>query len=374
MSGIYVHIPFCKSRCIYCDFFSTTLLELRDSYVRAVCKEIDDRSDFLGDKEIQTIYFGGGTPSQLSAEHISTILNTIHNEFHVSSSPEVTIEMNPDDVTPSYATKIQRLGVNRVSLGVQSFNDSILQFINRRHNASKAIEAVNILQECGFSNISIDLMFGFPHQTLVQCEADIDQALRLRIQHISTYSLMYEEGTRLYDLLQRHKIEEIDEELSLDMYHTIVRRLKDKGYEHYEISNFALPGLRSKHNSSYWNNTEYLGIGAGAHSFNGTTRSWNVNDIKRYIEGTNQGVLVSEQEILTLDQRFNETVMTRLRTSEGIDLNYINQHFGSDYLSYLTKAATPYYNNGMLTNDGQRMRLTEEGIYTSNDIISSLFV
>lgn len=350
------------------------MLELKDSYVEALCKEITDRRKYLGNEGIRTIYFGGGTPSQLSADQISTVLSTINKEFHVSGASEVTMEMNPDDVTPAYAAQIKQSGINRISLGVQSFDDNILKFINRRHNASKATDAVKTLQDCGFSNISIDLIFGFPNQTLAQCEADINHALELHIQHISAYSLMYEEDTRLYDLLQQHKIEEIDEELSLDMYHMIVWQLKHSGYEHYEISNFALPGLRSRHNSSYWNNTKYLGVGAGAHSFNGTTRSWNISDINSYIKGINNGTPVSEKEVLTTDQRFNETVMTRLRTSEGIDLDYINRQFGSRYLSVLNNAATPYYNRGLLVSDGKTIRLTEDGIYTSNDIISNLFV
>ena len=264
--------------------------------------------------------------------------------------------------------------VNRVSLGIQSFDDRILQFIHRRHNSAKAIEAVRTLQDAGFTNISIDLMFGFPQQTLDGWTKDIDTAISLNTQHISAYSLMYEEGTQLYKLLESNKIKEIDDELSLQMYQTLVRLLKEHGYTHYEISNFALPGYESHHNSSYWDSTPYLGVGAGAHSFNGTSRQWNMYDLQQYIEGINSGKAIREIEVLTVDQQFNETVMTRLRTAKGLDLDYVNRQFGQTYIQHLEQAATPYYNNRELEKDGNTIRLTEQGIYISNDIISSLFV
>lgn len=374
MAGIYVHIPFCKTRCIYCDFFSTTLLGMREKYVDAVCMEVKQQEDYLGGETVETVYLGGGTPSQLSVGQIGLILNAIQQTFKTSGSPEITVELNPEDVTPEYARGLNRLAVNRVSLGIQSFDDNILRFIHRRHNSAKAIEAVSTLQDMGFDNISIDLMFGFPQQTLDGWIKDINTALSLGVQHLSAYSLMYEEGTRLYSMLQGKEIQEIDDGLSLEMYRALTSLIKEHGYTHYEISNFALPGHESRHNSNYWNSTPYLGVGSGAHSFNGTSRQWNVSDIHQYIQGINGGKAVREAELLTTDQRFNETVMTRLRTAKGLDLNCVSHQFGTAYVNHLEKAATPYYISGELEKDGQTVRLTEQGIYISNDIMSSLFI
>lgn len=374
MAGIYVHIPFCKTRCIYCDFFSTTLLSMREEYVSAVCMEVRQQKDYLNGETIETVYLGGGTPSQLNTRQIEDILSTIWQTYNISDSPEITVEMNPEDVTAEYAYGLKQLGVNRTSLGIQSFNDKTLRFIHRRHDSAKAIEAVTILQDAGFRNISLDLMFGFPQQTLDDWTKDINTALNLGVQHLSAYSLIYEEGTQLYDILQNREIEEIEDGLSLEMYRTLTSRLKEHGYIHYEISNFALPGYESRHNSNYWNSTPYLGIGAGAHSFNSTSRQWNICDIKQYIKGINESKAVRETELLTTDQRFNETVMTRLRTAKGLDLNYIDLLFGTTYVNHLEKAATPYYNNKELEEDGHTLRLTERGIYLSNDIMSSLFI
>ncbi len=374
MAGIYIHIPFCKSRCIYCDFFSTTLLSRREEYISTLCKEISQQNDYLNGENIRTIYFGGGTPSQLSTDQIATVISAIDHTFRFAKSPEVTIELNPEDVTEDYARRLKQMPFNRVSLGIQSFDDKILQFIHRRHNSTKAIEAVRTLQDAGFTNISIDLMFGFPQQTIEGWTKDINTAISLNTQHISAYSLMYEEGTLLYKLMESNKIKEIDDDLSLQMYQTLVRLLKEYGYTHYEISNFALSGYESRHNSSYWDSTPYLGVGAGAHSYNGTSRQWNVCNLQQYIEGINSGKAIRETEVLTVDQQFNETVMTRLRTAKGLDLDYVNRQFGQTYIRHLEQTATPYYNNRELEKDGNTMRLTDQGIYTSNDIISSLFV
>lgn len=374
MAGIYVHIPFCKSRCIYCGFFSTVLLGLRSQYVDAVCKEISIQKNYLDTDNIQTIYFGGGTPSQLQLEKIEQILDKIYNTFTILKEPEITIEINPDDITEHYTEGLRKLPINRISLGIQTFKDQTLHFTNRRHTSQKAIEAVKMLQENGFTNISIDMMFGFPNQTMEEWEKDINQALLLKIQHISAYSLMYEEGTKLYNLLHNNKIQEIDENLSLAMYQTLMTRLKEAGFDHYEISNFSLPGYYSRHNSSYWDSSTYLGIGAGAHSFNGTLRKWNVNDIRIYIDGINNNKTISEYETLTTEQKFNEMVMTRLRTANGLNLNIIQNIFGDSFYNHLTNAAKPYYNNGLLQEEKNIMKLTNKGIYVSNDIISSLFI
>ena len=374
MSCIYIHIPFCKTRCIYCDFFSTTQLELRKQYVDAVCKEIELTDKYLDGDTIHSIYFGGGTPSQLDTTQIGRILNAIQAHHSIIKNCETTIELNPDDVTEQYVEDLRSLPINRVSLGIQTFNDNTLRFIHRRHTSQQAIDSVRRLQDHGFNNISIDLMFGFPDETLEDWQNDIEQALQLGIQHISAYSLMYEEGTELFRLLTSQHIHEIDEELSRNMYQTLMERLVDAGFEHYEISNFAKPGYYSRHNSSYWNNTKYLGIGAGAHSYNGISRQSNISNLKTYIDGIHQGMPKCETEILTRDQQYNETVMTRLRTSQGLNTDIIKERFGTDYYNHLMTAATPYYNLEMLKMADGNLSLTSKGIFVSNDIIASLFV
>ena len=374
MSCIYVHIPFCKSRCIYCDFFSTTQLELRNQYVDAVCKEITLTDKYLDGDTIHSVYFGGGTPSQLSVAQIRRILDTISQHHPIASDCETTIELNPDDVTPAYADELRNLPINRISLGIQTFNDATLRFIHRRHTAQKAIDTVQLLQAIGYDNISIDLIFGFPGETLDEWRHDIDQALHLDIQHLSAYSLMYEEGTKLYELLANHHIQEIDEERSRDMYRILMEQMKEAGFEHYEISNFAKPGRYSRHNSSYWNSTHYLGLGAGAHSFNGTSRQNNICNLKEYINGIQFEQPNIEIETLTKDQQYNEMVMTRLRTQKGLELEAVHAMFGSKYYHHLIEAATPYYNLGLLKNTDGTLTLTPKGIYISNDIIASLFV
>lgn len=374
MSCIYIHIPFCKSRCIYCDFFSTTQLELRNQYVDAVCKEIALTDKYLEGDAIHSVYFGGGTPSQLSVAQIRRILDTVSQHHPIASDCETTIELNPDDVTPTYANELHNLPINRISLGIQTFNDATLRFLHRRHTAQKAIDTVQLLQAIGYDNISIDLIFGFPGETLDEWSHDIDQALQLDIQHLSAYSLMYEEGTKLYELLANHHIQEIDEERSRDMYRMLMDKMDEAGFEHYEISNFAKPGRYSRHNSSYWNSTHYLGLGAGAHSFNGTSRQNNICNLKEYINGIQLGLPKVEIETLTKDQQYNEMVMTRLRTKKGLKIEAVNEMFGSKYYYHLIEAATPYYNLGLLKNTDDTLTLTPKGIYISNDIIASLFV
>ena len=374
MSCIYIHIPFCKSRCIYCDFFSTTQLELRNQYVDAVCKEIALTDKYLEGDTIHSVYFGGGTPSQLSVAQIRRILDTISQHHPIATDCETTIELNPDDVTPTYADELRNLPINRISLGIQTFNDTTLRFIHRRHTAQKAIDTVQLLQAIGYDNISIDLIFGFPGETLDEWRHDIDQALQLDLQHLSAYSLMYEEGTKLYELLANHHIQEIDEERSRDMYRMLMDKMDEAGFEHYEISNFAKPGRYSRHNSSYWNSTHYLGLGAGAHSFNGTSRQNNICNLKEYINGIQLGLPKVEIETLTKDQQYNEMVMTRLRTKKGLKIEAVNDMFGTKYYHHLIEAATPYYILGLLKNTDGTLTLTPKGIYISNDIIASLFI
>ena len=381
MAGLYIHIPFCASRCIYCGFYSTTLMELRDRYVDALCQEMTLRQEALMQQGLplpflDTIYIGGGTPSQLSSQHLKKLFDHINkvfgfNKVFSNNATEVTIEMNPDDVTEEYAHALSQLPVNRVSMGAQTFDDTRLRFLNRRHNAQQVPQAVKTLREAGISNISIDMMYGFLGETLDNWQDDITKALDLGVEHLSAYCLMIEEGTVLYEKMrngENKEMRECDEELERQMYYTLTERLKAAGFEHYEISNFALPGHRSRHNSSYWTDVPYIGLGAAAHSYDGRSRCWNVADIRQYINGIENGSPVIEQEWLDDDSRYNDRVMLSLRTCEGIDLSLLSPQD----TSYLLPLANKYLEQGLLTRSDNHLRLTRQGLFVSDMVISDL--
>ena len=283
MAGIYIHIPFCKRRCIYCDFFSTTQSEKKSAYVRALCRELEMRWDYVEGEEIETIYLGGGTPSQLTEEELKAIFSSIYHIYKVKTNAEITLEANPDDLTPEYVAMLRQLPVNRISMGIQTFQEETLKLLHRRHTATQAIEAFRRCREAGFQNISIDLMYGLPGETLETWKEDLRQAINLRPEHISAYHLIYEEDTALWKLREQHQVEEADEDLSVSLFETLIDRLTEAGYQHYEISNFCLSGMHSRHNSSYWTGKKYLGCGPSAHSFNGVSRQWNVASLEGYI-------------------------------------------------------------------------------------------
>lgn len=373
MPGIYAHIPFCRSRCIYCGFYSTTCLDLRTRYVHALCREMELRKDYIGGT-FGTIYLGGGTPSQLDPADISRLLAYIYKVYRIADDAEVTIECNPDDVTPGFTDALKAMPVNRVSMGVQTFSDARLRFLRRRHNAEEAAQAVTRLRRAGIGNISIDLMFGFPGETMQDWLADIDRALSLAPEHISAYSLMYEEGTALQRMLEQGVIKEIDEELSLAMYDALTGRLARAGYEHYEISNFARPGFRSRHNSSYWHQEPYIGLGAAAHSFDLRSRQWNTADLEAYIGAIEKGRIPMEREPLDARTTYNDIVTTALRTSDGIPLERLTARLGAAFTEYLTKEAAPYIARGLMEQRGGNLHLTRRGIYISDAVMSDLMM
>ena len=370
--GLYLHVPFCKSRCVYCGFFSTTAHELRQAYTDAVCHEITLRR--CG--HLSSVYLGGGTPSQLSHAQLRQIFDTIataYPDYASGSTPiEITMECNPDDITEEFASFLSTLPVNRVSMGVQTFSDERLRFLHRRHQAHQAYSAVHLLRDNGIKNISIDLMFGFPDESIDSWEYDLDEALSLDVEHISAYSLMYEEGTPLYHLLEQGKIEDLDEETYIKMYDLLVKRLRAAGYEHYEISNFARPGMRSRHNSSYWNDVPYIGIGASAHSYNGHRREWNVSDLEQYIASINQEVIPSKYEEIDPVTHYNDLVTTRLRTAEGIDLHQLREEMGDNYHDYLIDNAVTSLDTGLLKIENGHLHLTLKGIHVSDLVMSDL--
>ena len=379
MAGLYIHIPFCESRCIYCGFYSTTSLKLRDDYVDALCREMQMRPSkaALGnDEPIETIYLGGGTPSQLKGSQLNQIFSAIRKNYTLTENIEITMECNPDDVTGDFCETLKQLPVNRISMGAQTFSNERLRFLHRRHNAREVDEAITRLRNIGIRNISIDLMFGFPEESLSQWVSDIRHAIQLDVEHISAYSLMYEEGTPLYRLLEQEKIREIEEETSRRMYETLIDLLTEAGYEHYEISNFARPGFRSRHNSSYWHEDEvpYIGIGAAAHSYNRKQRSWNIENIQTYIRSISEGILPSESEQLDITTRYNDLITTALRTSDGIDLMKMEQEFGKELADRLLQEAQPHISRRLMKIKDGRLSLTREGLYISDDVMSDFMI
>lgn len=371
MAGLYIHIPFCRSRCVYCGFYSTTAFELRQRYVDDLCCELKMRKGELGIRnEIHSVYLGGGTPSQLTIPQLRQLFDTIYIYNNVATDTEITIECNPDDVSETFVEGLRTLPVNRISMGAQTFDEARLRFLHRRHTASQVVSAVERLRKAGYTNISIDLMYGLPGETLNDWEADITQALSLDVEHLSAYCLMIEEYTPLHQMLQNGKITETDEELERQMYETLIDCLKAAGYEHYEISNFAKPGYRSHHNSSYWNGTPYIGVGAAAHSYDVRTRSWNVSDLHQYINGIEQGKRLFEEELLDEDTRYNDTITVALRTCEGLDLTTLSEK----HRTYCLQNARRFLNDGLLALDSssQSLRLTRRGLFVSDMIMSEL--
>lgn len=372
MAGIYVHIPLCGSRCYYCDFYSSTYHGNKEDLLKSICKELTTRKEYLKGESIRTIYFGGGTPSQLRVMEIESILQVIKENYDCCVE-EITLEANPEDLSLDYLQALKDCGVNRLSLGVQSFKPGDLQAINRRHTVAKAIESVKMAQQCGFDNISIDLIYGLPNQTLQDWQYNLQQAVELRVQHISAYSLTFEEGTMLTKMRDRGEIKEADEELSFEMFKLLRHTLSQKGYVPYEISNFALPGYESKHNSSYWNYVPYLGVGPSAHSFDGQSRRWNIANSRLYI--SKMAAVDTYYNIETLDTftRYNEYVMTGLRKKEGVDIAVLETLFEKDLKEYFLRMIDTYIKEGKVIKDGQHYYLSEEGIFVSDYIIEELF-
>ena len=373
MAGLYIHIPFCASRCIYCGFYSTTRLDLRQQYVDALIRELVEvgKSKMLKDDSISTVCLGGGTPSQLTIPQLHQLFDAIYIYNKVEPDAEVTIEMNPDDVSVPYADTLRQLGINRVSMGAQTFDDERLRWLNRRHTVAQVGQAVTILRAAGIRNISIDLMYGFPDETIDDFVRDIDEAIKLDVEHISAYCLMIEEGTELYRRYGDKRVREYDdskEETERKMYELLIDKLTAAGYEHYEISNFARPGFRSRHNSSYWTGVPYIGLGAAAHSFDGHLRSWNVSDIRQYIAAVNRDERLNEEEVLSATDFYNERVMLGLRTCEGVDLSALSD----DERNYCIQEAQPFLSDDILLLTDNRLVLTRKGLFVSDYVMSSL--
>jgi oxygen-independent coproporphyrinogen-3 oxidase len=373
MAGIYIHIPFCKTRCIYCDFYSSTQTALKEQYVDALCRELETRKSYLQGESPATIYFGGGTPSLLTAGNFERIFDTLDRVYNLEACQEITLEANPDDLSAEYLQTLSSFPFNRISIGVQTFDDEILTLLNRRHNASQAFTAVSNCHQAGFDNISIDLIYGLPGETLEILINDLSQALSLRPEHVSAYCLTYEKDTPIYAMQQKHQVEETDEETGVSFFAIVMDTLTGAGYEHYEISNFCCPGRHSRHNSAYWEGGAYMGCGASAHSYNGTSREWNVSSLTSYIASMKAGGRKHETEILDTGTRYNELIITSIRTRRGLPLQKLRAVFGEEYLSYCLRVAQKYIESGKLERNADYLRLTHEGIFISDGIMSDLF-
>ena len=373
MAGIYVHIPFCKSMCAYCDFYSVSDTGNAKELIDAVCKEIEQKKNYLNSELIETIYVGGGTPSFIDEKLLYRIIKTIYELYNVSENAEITIEINPDDITKEKAKKIKDIGFNRISVGVQSFNDNYLTFLKRRHNVNQAMKAIQTLMQEGFTNLSIDLIYGIPDMTLKDWVKDLNTAVSSEVAHISAYHLTIEKGTELFSLLKNGKLEIVKDEISYRMYELLCEILNQHNFIHYEISNFSKPEMFSKHNKSYWEGNKYLGTGPSAHSFNGVSRQWNVSDNKKYIYGILNNESYFTTEKLTKKNRYNEYVLTRLRTDSGVSLSDLMEYFGTGFLEYFLKQAEKHFKEGnMFQSANGFITIPEKKWFVSDNIISDV--
>lgn len=372
MAGIYIHIPFCKQRCNYCDFYKEISLSHTGRFTEALRSELIQRSNYLNSASVRTIYFGGGTPSVLLFGQFNSIFETLYEHFSIDSNAEITLEANPDDLTPDYLRMLSNLPFNRISIGIQSFNDNELRAVNRRHTAQQATMAVQEARKAGFRNISIDLIYGLPGQSMEQWKINLEKAFELEPEHISAYGLTFEEGTGLWKQREKGLVKEVPDELMLEMYRYMMLQMNEKGYDAYEISNFAKPGYRSLHNSSYWDMSTYLGAGPSAHSYNGYSRQWNIAHLLRYMEGIELNQAVFEIEHLDEKDAYNDFIMVRLRTSEGIDLKKLSTHYGDNSVIWCLKQAETFIWSGHLKKTYDTLTLTPEGVEISNTIIAHL--
>lgn len=388
MAGIYIHVPFCKSKCAYCNFFSLASEKKVIDYVDALKREIIARKDYLHDEKVETIYFGGGTPSLLPIKCVEEILVILHKNFNISSSPEITLEINPDTVEKNQLFQLKKMGVNRMSVGIQSFHDDDLKYLGRRHDSKHALQIIDDLKNVGFEKLTLDLIYGIPTLTEEKWNKNLDIFFDTEISHLSAYALTVEPKTILGQKIEKEILQNVDEETIIRHYETLIERTKENAFEHYEISNFAKEGCRSQHNSIYWNDIKYLGLGPSAHSYDGNSRQWNVANLTQYIDAdfdanydadydtdydTDSG-LYFEKEILTKDDKFNEYVMTSLRTSWGCNVKKITTDYGISYANHFLKNIKKYLDSGVMINRDDNFILTDKGMLFADGIAAELFV
>ncbi len=374
MSGIYLHVPFCKSKCAYCNFFSLVTEKKVNDYVEALKREIVDRRPYLGDELVETIYFGGGTPSLLPTKCVEEILELLRKNYNIISNPEITLEINPDTIDKEKMSALKQLGVNRMSVGIQSFHDDDLKYLGRRHDSRHAMQVLEDLKAVDFEKITLDLIYGMPTLTEEKWNKNLDIFFSTGITHLSAYALTVEPKTILGQKIEKGELQGVSEEETIRHYDILVDRTKANGFEHYEISNFAKEGCRSQHNSIYWKDVKYLGLGPSAHSYDGNSRQWNVSNLTKYIQLVGSSEEYYEKEILTLDDKFNEYVMTSLRTSWGCDIEKIERDYGKSYASHFLKNVKKYLEAGEMLKDVNTYKLTDEGMLFADGIAAELFV
>ena len=374
MAGIYIHIPFCKQACSYCDFHFSTNLKRKPDLLKAIGKEIELRSEELVSETIDTIYLGGGTPSLLNKREIERLFKTIHENYNLGSDIEYTLEANPDDLNYENIREMAHAGINRLSIGVQSFHDDDLHFMNRAHNSNDALRSIQISREAGIDDINVDLIYGFDQLSMEKWKANLDRVIDLDITHLSAYCLTIEKGTLLERRISQGKLKSPSEQIAIEHFKELMTWTKKVGWDQYEISNFCKPGHYSKHNTSYWKGKKYIGVGPSAHSFNGEVRRWNISNNSLYIKGILENAQRFEYEQLETADKFNEFVMTGLRTVWGIDLNDVQNKFGSEFLKELMKESDPHIANRLLNNVNGVISLTENGKLVADKIASDLFV
>jgi len=374
MAGIYIHVPFCKQACLYCNFHFSTNLALQNDFTAALLKEIELRIPYLNGETVETIYFGGGTPSLLSSASIRRILEAIHRNFKISSGPEITLESNPDDMQPELLQEWNKIGINRLSIGVQSFFTEDLIWMNRAHNGEQAVRAVEEAKKSGFDNFSLDLIYGSPGLTDEKWVQNLRTAISLEPPHLSCYALTVEPKTVLHKLIKDKKTPDIQPDVQSGQFFAGIQLLESAGYEHYEISSFAQPGKRSRHNSAYWQSQKYLGLGPSAHSFNGTSRQWNISNNALYIRALSEDKLDYEQEVLQPRDRLNEYIMTSLRTMEGLDLQFVSENFGKEMGIRLENLAGTYIGRQHMERKAEKLILTKSGKIFADGIAAALFI
>ncbi len=372
MSGIYLHIPFCKQACHYCNFHFTTSLHQKNELVAALVMEIQMQKDFFPGETINTIYFGGGTPSLLLIDDCRLLIDAIHQNFNVAFDAEITLEANPDDIDAEKLSGWKQSGINRLSIGVQSFYEEELKWMNRAHTAEQAMANLQLAM-AAFANITIDLIYGSALLTDEMWEQNVKTDIKYGIPHLSCYALTVEEKTPLHKLMRLNNTKPVDTDKQASQFLLLMQWLRGAGYEHYEVSNFAKPGFRSRHNSSYWKGDQYLGIGPSAHSFNGYTRQWNVANNQQYISSIMAGILPNESEVLTQANQLNEYIMISLRTKEGMDLQAIEKKWGAEKLAVIKKQLRPNLQNGLTIQNGSLVQLTDVGFLKADGIASDLF-
>ncbi len=374
MAGLYIHIPFCRDACSYCDFHFSVSLAQMGPVLKAIGKELASERDFLQGEELETIYLGGGTPSVLKPVQLESIFRTIRTNYRVQPDAEITLEANPDDLDTAYLAILRETGINRLSIGIQSFHEEDLELMNRRHDSTQAHSCLESAAAAGFENLSLDLIYGFPGLTDSKWRKNLKTVLEYRPVHLAAYHLSYEPGSVLEYRRKKGRIVPLDEETSFGHYTTLVEEMNKHGYRHYEISNFALPGFISRHNSGYWMGKKYLGVGPSAHSYNGRIRRWNMAKNASYVRGILKGEKVYEEEQLEEKSGFHDYLMTSLRTCWGADTAYIRDEWGKEYQEHILKQSLAFIRSGKMIRKKYKLILTTEGMFLADHILRKLFL